>query len=468
MVWSMLERLSVQGIQFILGIVLARILSPTEYGTIGLLTVIIAFMQVFVDSGFSKALIQKQERTQADMSTVFFFNIFISVICYFILWFSAPFIADFYENETLTYLLRVLSLSLLFGAMFSVPMTLFTIELDFKSIAKTTLIATILSGALGIILAYHGYGVWALVMLTLIKSILTVILMWFQMKWRPTLIFSKNSFRTLFPFGSKLLISSILSTAVNNFANIFIAKMSSIKDLGFYTRGTQFADMAYSTFSSVLESVLLPSLASIQNERERLIHLTRVTIKSAALLATPVLVSLAVVAEPLIKVLLTDKWLAAAPIMQILCFSRLITIISGINVNVLYAVGRTDLALKQQYLKLIIRVVLLIIALKFGIFYVALAELFSTIIHFFINTYYPSKILKYGTFKQIKDVIPIFFSGLLMAIGMYISMFFIENSFMKLLTALIISFPIYFGFIYFFKVEELFTISTKIKGLFLK
>jgi teichuronic acid exporter len=190
MAWSMLERLSVQGIQFVLGIILARILSPTEYGTIGLLTVIIAFLQVFVDSGFSKALIQKQDRTQIDLSTVFFFNILISIISYMILWFSAPFIADFYQNEMLTNLMRVLALSLLFGSLFSIPMTLFTIELDFKSIARTNLIAVVLSGVVSVIMAYKGFGVWALVFQTVIKSFLTVILMWGQMKWKPIFVFS--------------------------------------------------------------------------------------------------------------------------------------------------------------------------------------------------------------------------------------------------------------------------------------
>jgi teichuronic acid exporter len=467
MVWSMVERLSVQGIQFILGIILARILSPTEYGTIGLLMVIIAFMQVFVDSGFSKALIHKQDRTQIDLSTVFFFNILISIISYMTLWFNAPFIADFYQNEMLTNLMRVLALSLLFGSLFTIPMTLFTIELDFKSIARTNLIAVVLSGAVSIIMAYKGYGVWALVYQTVIKSFLTVVLMWSQMKWKPIFVFSKTSFKSLFPYGSKFLLSSILNISVNNFSNLFIAKLTSAKDLGFYTRGTQFADLVYGTFSSVLDSVLLPSLASIQEERDKLIRLTRLAIKSTALVVIPVLLGLAIVAEPLIKLLLTDKWLMAVPIMQILCIARLITIISGINVNVLYAIGRTDLALKQQYVKLIVRVLLLIFALKYGIIYVALAELFSTIIHFFINTYYPGKILNYGSFQQIKDLLPIFISSILMALGMYISMFFIENNFIKLIIALILSFPIYFGFVYLFKVEELFLISTKIKGFFL-
>lgn len=468
MIWSMLERVSVQSVQFVLGIILARILSPTEYGTIGLLTVIIAFMQVFVDSGFSKALIQKQDRTQTDISTVFFFNVIISVICYILLWFAAPFIAEFYESEFLIDLMRVISLSLIFGALFSIPTTLFTIKFDFKSIARTNLIATFLSGILAVWMAYEGYGVWALVIQTLLKSILTVFIMWFQIKWKPTFVFSKTSFQSLFSYGSKLLLSSILNMSVNNFSNLFIAKVATVKDLGFYTRGTQFADIIFTTFSSVLDSVLLPSLASIQKEREKLVHLTRLTIKSTALIVTPIFFGLASIAEPLIKVLLTDKWLMAVPIMQILCIARLVTIISGINVNILYAIGRTDLALNQQYVKLLIRIVFLVIAINHGIIYLALAELISTLIHFFINTYYPSKILNYGPLQQIKDMVPILFSSFLMVVGMYISMFFIENDFLKLIICFFVSIPLYLVLIFAFKVPEAFFFLGKIKTIFKK
>lgn len=467
MVWSMLERVSVQSVQFILGIILARILSPSEYGTIGLLTVIIAFMQVFVDSGFSKALIQKQDRTQTDISTVFFFNVIISIVCYVLLWISAPFIANYYNNTLLIDLMRVISLSLIFGAFFSIPTTLFTIKFDFKSIARTNLIATILSGIIAVWMAYEGYGVWALVLQTVLKSMLTVFIMWFQIKWKPTLVFSKTSFHSLFSYGSKLLLSSVLNMSVNNFSNLFIAKVTTFKDLGFYTRGTQFADMIFTTFSSVLDSVLLPSLASIQNEKEKLIHLTRLTIKSAALIATPILLGLACIAEPLIKFLLTDKWLEAVPIMQIICLARLITIISGINVNVLYAIGRTDLALKQQYIKLIIRIVFLVIAIKHGIIFLALAELVSTITHFFINTYYPGKILNYGSLQQIKDIIPILFSGLLMVLVMYIPIYFLENSILKLIIAPLLALPVYLGLSYLFKISEFFVFLQKIKEILL-
>ncbi len=464
MVWSSLERISVQGIQFILGIILARILSPTEYGTISLLMVIIAFLQVFVDSGFSKALIQKQFRTQTDLSTVFFFNIVISVISYLLLWFGSPFIATYYDDLLLIDLLRVLSLSLFFNALSSIPNTLFLIELNFKSIAKANLISVLLSGVISIILAYKGYGVWALVFQSLLRSIIIVIMMWIQLKWKPTFLFSKSSFNSLFPYGSKLLLSSILNTIVNNFSTLFIAKLTSAKDLGFYTRGTQFADVVYGIFSSVLDSVLLPSLAQIQKERDLLVQVTRSIIKSAALISIPVLLGLAILAEPIIRVLLTEKWLMAVPIMQIFCVARLVTIISGININVLYAIGRTDLALKQQYVKFGVRVTLLIVSFKYGIIYIAFAELLSTLIHFFINTYYPSKILNYGSLKQIKDLLPIIFSSLLMIMAMFLAMYFLESNIGKLFLAPIVGIPVYFGAIYLYKVKEFFTLIDKLKN----
>jgi O-antigen/teichoic acid export membrane protein len=312
-------------------------------------------------------------------------------------------------------------------------------------------------------MAYQGYGIWALVSQTIIKSILTVILMWWLVKWKPLFIFSNTSFRSLFPYGSKLLLSSILNMTVNNFSNIFIAKLSSTKDLGFYTRGSQFPDIVFSTFNSVLDSVLLPSLASIQNEREKLIQLTRLSIKSSALFAAPIFLLLAIIAEPLVKVLLTEKWLSAVPIIQVLCTARLISIISGINVNLLYVIGRTDLALKQQYLKLIIRIIFLILALNYGIYFIALSELLSTIINFFINTFYPSKMLNYGPLTQIKDLLPVFFSSVVMIVIIYFLDTLIINDIIFLIFSPAIGLLIYIFLIYKLRLSEFFLVINKLK-----
>ena len=331
--WSAFDRVSMQIVQFFIGIILARILTPKEYGVIGILLVFIALANVFIDSGFTKALIQKKDRNETDISTIFFFNICISIVCYLVLWFASPFVSEFYQESTLTPLLRVLAVTLLINSVYAVPITLFTIQLDFKTLTKINFAATIFSGIVAIYMAYKGFGVWALIVQTLTKSLLMAILVWFFSRWRPQLIFSKNSFKQLFKFGSNLLISSLLNTFVNNISSLFIAKLISTKDLGYYTRGTQFSDFTFGMVNSIIERVLLPGLSIVQDQREILIGHTRKILKSTALLIIPIFLFLTVMAKPIIVILLTDKWLPAVPVMQFFCLARMITILSGINVT---------------------------------------------------------------------------------------------------------------------------------------
>jgi len=463
--WSSIERLSVQVVQFILGVIMARILLPNEYGTIGLLAVFIAFLTILVDSGFAKALIQKQNRTQADLSTIFFFNVLISIVCYVLLWFGAPFIANFYKIPLLVSLTRVLGLSILLNAFFAIPSVILTINFDFKTIAKINLVAVICSGIIGIIFAYKGAGVWALVIQTLVRSVFTVILMWLHIKWKPDFMFSKGSLKTMFGFGSKYVLSALMAMMVSNISTLFIAKLTSTKQLGYYTRGTQFADIVASSFSSVLASVLLPGLSTLQNERDKLVSMTRSIIKATALLTTPILVGMALIAKPLIQLLLTDKWLPAVPIMQIICIARAITIVASVNINLLYALGRTDLTLKQDYLKILVRLTFLALAFKYGIVYIALAELASTSVHFFINCYSPGKILRYGAIRQIFDLLPIIFISALMAGCIYISMIYIHSNLFKILIASITGFVVYVGGLQVFRVPEFGFLIGKVRSM---
>ena len=468
MVWSAFERISVQSVSFILGIILANLLTPTEYGTVAILLVFIGFSQVFIDSGFSKALIQKQDRSENDISTVFLFNIFVAVSCCILLWFFAPFVASFYETELLETLLRVASISLIFNALYAIPFTLYTIDLNFKAIARVTFASTLISGLIAVYLAYMGYGVWALVWQTVIKSVLTAIFMWTSIKWKPNWVFSKDSLKNLFSYGSKLLASSLLNNLVNNFYALFIAKWISKRDLGYYDRGAQNANTFFAAISAVFDSVLLPGLATVQEQTDLLVSHTRNIIRSAALLVVPLFLGLAVIAEPLIRVLLGEVWMPAVPIMQLICLARLITIVSSINVNVLYVIGRTDLALKQQYLKIIVRVILLVIALPFGIVYIALAELISTIIHFFINTYYPGKIMNYGAIKQIKDIFQILMIGCCMAVLSLLAMHFLNiPDFLKLVFIPLVGGLFYVSSIKLMQIEEYDKLLEKVVG-FLK
>ena len=421
MAWSGIERISLQAIQFILGIILARILSPEDYGIMAILFVFIVLSRVFIDSGFTKALIQKIDRDDNDKSTVLFFNIGISLLCYSIIYATAPYIALFYEIESLTNLLRVIAISLIINGLYTVPNTLLTIDLNFKTITKVNLISVILSGTIAIYLAYQGFGVWSLVYQTLIRSILMAILLWFLIKWKPNWRFSINSFRQMFSYGYKLLISSLLANLFSNLNSLLIGKYVGTNDLGFFSRGTQFSDALYNVFSPAINGVLLPGLAPLQKQKELLVAYTRTIMKATAMITVPLFFMLAILAEPIILLLLTDKWALAIPIMQIFCFARVITIFVGININILYVIGRTDLVLKQEYLCIVIRVILVLAALKFGIVYIALAELIASLFHFFINAYYPGKFMNYGSIKQLKDNTPIIVAGLITLLAIYLT-----------------------------------------------
>jgi O-antigen/teichoic acid export membrane protein len=366
MIWSMLERILSQAVQFSFGVVFGRVLCPAEYGLKGILLVIIAFLQVFVDFGYSKALVQKQDRSKVDISSIFYFNVGVGIFLYGLIYFSAPFIAEFYHNDEMVNLIRVLAIVMPINAFFSIPQTLLSLKFEFKTITKINIISIFLSGACGVYFAYEGYGVWALVFQSIIKSVSLMILMWYFVKWKPLWEFSMLSLKSMFGYGSKILIGAVLNIFINNVSNLYIAKYFSTKNLGFYTRGTQFVDVLYGTFSSVIDSVLFPSFSSIQTEKSRLIFLTKSTIRSVSLITMPFFFGLAILAKPIVISLLTEKWLEAVPILQLFCFARLITLISGVNVNLIYSIGRSDLILKQQYVKLIVRVLFILIAIHCG------------------------------------------------------------------------------------------------------
>jgi teichuronic acid exporter len=456
LIWSSFEKLSVQIIQFIIGIILARLLTPSEYGIIGVLLVFVAFMQVFIDSGFSKALIQKQDRSELDYSSVFFINVLISIICYILLWFCSSWLADFYNNSKLINYTRLIGLVLFFNALFAVPNTILTIHLDFKALAKINFTGNIISGVIAIFLAYYGFGVWSLIWQQIIRGALLVLFSWLLLRWKPLFIFSKESCKGLFAFGSKLLYASLLGVIVNNFTNLFIAKLSSTKELGYFTRGTQFTDVIYGTASSVLDSVLLQVFSNSQNDLPLLVSYFKTIIRSVTLIMVPLFFLLAFVSKPLVVLLLTEKWLPVVPIMQIFCFARLITIIAGLNITVLYAIGRSDLVLKQQVIKIIIRFVFLVLALRFGIIYIAIAELLSTIVHFFINTYYPGKIMKINAIEQIKEILPIALAGGVMMMAVWSASYFVPNNLwvVQLVTSGLVGIISYVLMIKILKVQE--------------
>ncbi|NER11523.1 Membrane protein involved in the export of O-antigen and teichoic acid [Muriicola jejuensis] len=464
MAWSAGQKIILQAVQFIVGIILARILSPKEYGIMSILMVFIVISNVFIDSGFSKALIQKLDRSENDKSTVFLFNLAISVFFYFLLYFLSPQIARFYEIGELSLLLKTIGISIVINALYTVPFTLFSIEMDFKSISKINIIASFCSSFIAIYLAFDGFGVWALVYQILSRSLITLLLTWYFMKWLPNMVFSNQSFKAMFSFGFKLLISNLLAISFGNINSLLIGKYLSARELGFFSRGKQFSDILYNLFSTSIDSVLLPGLSPLQNQKEKMVNHSKTIIKSTSLVALPIFLILAILAKPIILYLLTDKWAFAIPIMQIFCIARLATTIGGINLNLLYVIGRTDLVLKQQYICIAIRVILVLSALPFGIIYIAMAELITSLIHYYINAYYPGKLLGYGGFSQLKDILYILFAGVLMSIPLFISLHLFESHLMQIMIGSVISLALYILFIKWFKVKELDFILNKAKS----
>ena len=406
--WSAIERFAVQGLQFVIGLILARLLSPSDYGIIGMLAIFMAISQTLIDSGFSKALIQKQDRTEIDFSTAFFFNIAVGIICYLILFVSSPFIAVFFDEPILKDVLRVLAINLFLNSLAVVPVAKLSIKVDFKTQSKASIVATILSGTLGILLAYKGIGVWALVAQSVSHSFINVLLLWCLLRWKPQLSYSWKSFKGLFNYGGNILLAGIISTIYSEINTLVIGKFYTSKDLGYFTRGQQFPSLLSTNLTAIVQRVTFPILSKIQDDNSRLFTLYRDYIKISSIVIFFLLVLLSAIAEPLVKLLLTDKWLDAVIYLQVYCYALMFDHVSVINLNLLYVKGKTNLVLRLEIIKKIIAFIILLISIPMGVLAICLSKVLYTQVAIFINTYYTGKILNLGYLKQFKDYIPYF------------------------------------------------------------
>lgn len=404
--WSTLERFSVQGIHFLVMIIMARILTPADYGIVGMLTIFIAVSQSLVDSGFSQALIRKQDRSEIDNSTVFYFNIAVGIVMYLILFFSAPLIADFYNEPLLVTITRAIGLSVVFNSLAVVQRALLTVKLDFKTQAKASLVGAVISGAIGISMAYTGFGVWAIAWQQLSNLAVITTLLWILSKWKPIWAYSWASFKELFNFGSKLLASGLLNTIFGNLYLIVIGKIFKAADLGYYTRANQFTDFASSNITGIFQRVTYPVLSTIQDDDTRLADVYRRLLRSSAFIIFPLMMGMAAVAKPMILSFLTHEWLFSAVLIQILCFSQMLYPIHSINLNLLQVKGRSDLFLKLEIIKKIIITITLCVTLPFGLIAMCWGMLANSIIALIINTHYTGKLIHLGFFSQMKDLIP--------------------------------------------------------------
>lgn len=454
-IWSAVERFSVQGVSFLLGLVIARLVTPSEYGLIAMLAIFMAIAQTFIDSGFGSALIQKKDRNEVDYSTVFYFNIVISVILYCILYLCAPFIARFYNQPVLTSVTRWIGLNLILGSLSIVQRARLSIDLNFKLQAKVSLVAVIISGMIGIFLAYNGWGVWALVSQSISNTLLSTIFLWITTKWNPLFEFSLTSFKRLFSFGSKLLASGLLNTIYLNLYSLVIGKFYNAADVGYYNRAYSISQYPSTNIVTIITRVIYPVQCAHQDDEKWLEDMFIKYLRMACFIIFPLMVLLSVIAYPLVSVILTDKWLPAAPLISILSLAYLLYPIMVFNTLILNVKGRSDIFLKAEIIKKIGAVVILCSTLPFGIVWLCIGVLVYNIFDVFVIIAFLKRIFNTGYVSQFRAVSSIFaistVSGLISLVSLSI---FIED-WEKLIIGSIIFIISFFLLSKVFRINEL-------------
>ena len=453
-IWRFAERCGAQLVSFVVSIVLARILAPEDYGTIALVTVFTAILQVFVDSGLGTALIQKKDADDLDFSSVFYFNFAMCLVLYSGMFIAAPYIAIFYEDMTLTPVIRVLSLTIVISGVKGIQQASVSRNMLFKRFFFSTIGGTIFSALLGIGLAFSGYGVWALVAQQLSNTMIDTLILWITVKWKPKKEFSWKRLRTLFSYGWKLLVSSLLDTVYNNLRNLIIGKMYSSADLAYYNQGDKFPKIIVTNINTSIDSVLLPTMSNEQDDRNRIKSMTRRAIKTSTYVMAPLMMGLAFCAESIVKFVLTDKWLPCVPFLRLFCITYMFWPVHTANLNAIKAMGRSDWFLKLEIVKKIVGLFFLLSSMWFGVMAMAYSLLLSSILSQIINAWPNRQLLGYGYLEQVRDFAP----GILLAIGMGICVYFIGflplPTIITLLIQIIIGAVIYIGASALLKLEE--------------
>lgn len=453
LLWKLLERFGTQSLQFIIQIILARLLFPSDYGMLALVVIFITIANVFVQSGLSTSLIQKKEVDQVDYSSVLYVSLGIAGILYVVLYFSAPLIASFYDNESLILILRVVALTLFPGAFNSIQNAIISRTMQFKRLFYSSVGAGITSGIVGIWLAYLGYGIWALVFQQLTNQICITLILSFTVKWRPTLQFSFERVKVLYSFGWKLLVSSLIDTTYRDLRSLIIGKVYTPAMLGYYNRGQQFPQLIITNINGSIQSVMLPALAAQQDYTDRVKSMMRRSIVTSSFIVFPLMVGLAVVAKPLVLLLLTEKWLPSVPFLQIFCFSYALWPIHTANLQAINAMGRSDIFLKLEIVKKILGLVILAVSLPFGVYYLALGQVVSGIISSFINAFPNKKLLNYGYGEQIKDILPSLLLSLVMGVIVYLLLYLGFSPLVTMLIQIVVGVVVYVGLAVLFKLE---------------
>jgi len=466
MFWTFSDLIANQGLNFIIQIIFARLLTPRDFGIIGMITVFIAIAQTIVDSGFTNGLIRERDVGQREYSTVFFFNTAVALSLYIIMFISANAISNFFGEPQLVSIVKILGLVLVINSFGIIQRTILIRKIDFKTQIKVSIVSSIVSGIIGIIAAFTGYGIWSLVIRTLAREFMQTLLLSVFNRWKPSLIFCKTAFLRLFSFGWKLLLSQLISTVFENIYYLIIGKAYSASDLGYYTNASKLRDIASESVTEAIQKVSYPVLSSIQEHNERLKQGYRKIIKNSVFLTFPIMIGLAAIADPLYKFLYGEKWLNAIPFFQILCFSGLLYPLHAINLNILKVKGRTDLYLYLSILRRILAIITIgaVFLLKLGLFGLVWTAVINSFVSYLINSHFSADLLSYSTKDQIKDIMPVSLISVSMGILVYFCATLIPfTNFLKLMITVIIGLVWYIVLCRIFKIDELNTVFDLIK-----
>lgn len=461
--WTFFNQFSNYGMQFIIGIIMARLLSPEDYGITALPAVFLALANVFVDSGFANALIRKPKLTEKDLSTSFYYSLMVGVACYILLFFFSPVIAKFYNTPILEKLLRITAITFLFTPLGTPQRVILNRNLNFKTPTKINIVTRMVAGILGIVFAYTGFGIWALVISNLFSSISSVVLNWIAVRWVPRAKWSNESFHYLWGYGNKLMLSSIIDTAYKNIAPIFIGKFYTPADLGVYNRALGYANLPSQNVTQTIRSVTFPVLAKMQDDDALLASNYRRMLKAMCFIVFPMMLLLAGLAKPLVMVMLTSKWEGCIVLLQILCFSQMWYPIDAINLNLLQVKGRSDLFLRLEIIKKIIGVTIMSFTLPLGMYCFCYGCIMYSLLEICIDTFYTNKILDLGLCRQIKDIVP----TLILSLGMFVLLLvivnFVNGYWWQILIGALASFFLYVGGAFLFKFSEFKDINYMLK-----
>ena len=468
MIWTFTQHFSLEGFSFIQGIILARLLVPRDYGLIAMTQIFFAIAGVFIDSGFSNALMRKKKRKEIDYSTVFVTNVILTSFFALCLFLSASKIASFYNEPILKDIVRANAILLVFNSINAVQGARLRINLQFKVISFISVVNNVTIGIVTIICAYLGCGVWSLIYPNFLAPFLKYYLYWYYQRWRPLINFSWKIWKEYFSYGSKLLISSLLDRIWTNIYPLLIGKLYSAADLGYFSRARGYASLPAHTFQGVLGSVTFPILCSIQDDDARLRVAYRKLIRVSGYIVFPLLMGLAALAKPFVFVLITDKWAASIPYLVVICFSAMLRPIHVLNLNLLQVKGRSDLFLKLEIIKKILALLVLLFTMRFSVLIMCVGSVFVSYLTLYINTYYTGKLIQVGFLLQLKDLLPSFLYSFSMGALVYASTLLIPSMWIQLFVGVFIGIAYYLSISALFQSSELAYVKMLLRDNLLK